>query len=69
MEFIVVFFRDILSGPLYIIVAVIAGILICSCIGYLAEKSINKKKEKAMYASVDNPVSNNTINQQLPPNN
>lgn len=45
MDIIITFFRDILDGPLYIIVAVISGILICSCIGYLAEQSLNKKKQ------------------------
>lgn len=49
MDFIITFFRDILDGPLYIIVAIISGILICSCIGYLAEVSINKKKAKEQY--------------------
>lgn len=49
MEFIITFFRDILDGPLYIVVAVISVILICSCIGYLAETSLNKKKAKQQY--------------------
>lgn len=65
MDFIVVFFRDILDGPLYIIVALISGILFCSCIGYLAEQNNLKKaaKEKfnnsyATVANIDNSVSN-----------
>lgn len=49
MDFIITFFRDILDGPLYIVIAVISGILICSCIGYLAERSIMRKKEKEQY--------------------
>lgn len=49
MDFVITFFRDILDGPIYIIVAIISGILICSCIGYLAEVSINKKKAKEQY--------------------
>ncbi len=49
MDFIITFFRDVLDGPLYIVIAVIAGILICSCIGYLAERSIIKKREKKKY--------------------
>lgn len=49
MDFIITFFRDILDGPLYIVVAVLSGILICSCIGYLAERSIIKKREKRKY--------------------
>lgn len=51
MDFIITFFRDILDGPVYIIVAIISGILICSCIGYLAEVSINKRKAKEQYAN------------------
>lgn len=49
MDFIITFFRDVLDGPLYIVIAVIAGILVCSCIGYLAERSIIKKREKRRY--------------------
>ena len=51
MDFIITFFRDVLDGPLYIIVAIICGILICSCIGYLGEQYLNKKKEKEEYDS------------------
>lgn len=40
------FFRDILDGPLYIVVVILNSILICSCIGYLGEQYLNKKKEK-----------------------
>lgn len=63
MDIIVVFFRDVLDGPLYIIVALISGILFCSCIGYLAEQNNLKKaaKEKftnsyATVANIDNSV-------------
>ena len=65
MDFVITFFRDIVDGPLYIVVAIISVILICSCIGYLAETSINKKKAKQEYdeshADVSNssPVENN----------
>lgn len=44
MDFMIVFFRDILDGPLYIVVASICSILICSCIGYLGERYLNEKK-------------------------
>jgi uncharacterized membrane protein YraQ (UPF0718 family) len=53
MAFIMVFFKDILNGPVYIVVCVVCGILICSCIGYLAEKSIRRKKEAAKYVKVE----------------
>lgn len=49
MDFIITFFRDTLSGTLYIVISIISGILICSCIGYLAERSIIKKTEKRKY--------------------
>ena len=64
MDFIITFFRDILDGPVYIIVSIICGILICSCIGYLAERSLKKKQEKEKYVQVDN-----TANAQNPQNN
>lgn len=54
MEIIITFFRDVLNGPAYIVVAIISGILICSCIGYLAEKKINEKKERSKYVQIDN---------------
>ncbi len=58
MNFIIKFFRDVLDGPLYIVVSIISGILICSCIGYLAEVSINKKKAKQQYDASHTTISN-----------
>ncbi len=52
MDTIIMFFRDTLSGPVYIATVIVAVILIFACIGYLAEKSINNKKEAAKYATV-----------------
>lgn len=77
MDYIVIFFRDILDGPVYVIVALISGILFCSCIGYLAEQNNLKKaaKEKlnnsyATVANIDNSVNSNVptsaITQSLP---
>ncbi|MCI8346721.1 MAG: hypothetical protein HFJ12_02090 [Bacilli bacterium] len=60
MDFIITFFRDVLDGPLYIVIAVIAGILICSCIGYLAERSIERKKERTQYEQEHFNVSANS---------
>ena len=54
MDIVISFFRDSLDGPVYIVVVVVAVILFFACIGYLAEKSINTKKEKAKYAEVEN---------------
>ena len=52
MDIIVEFFRDTLDGPFYIVWIVVLVILIFACIGYLAEKGINKKHEKEKYATV-----------------
>lgn len=59
MDFIVTFFRDVLDGPVYIIVSIISGILICSCIGYLAEQSLLKKKAIEDYKNSHAEVSKN----------
>ena len=45
MDFIIVFFRDILDGPLYYVIVSICSILICSCIGYMGERYLKQKKE------------------------
>lgn len=37
MENIIHFFRDILDGPLYVIVVIIFILLLCVCIGYLID--------------------------------
>lgn len=58
MDFIITFFRDVLDGPLYIGITVICGILICSCIGYLGEQYLNKKKAKEEYDSTHTAIVN-----------
>lgn len=66
MDFVITFFRDVLDGPLYIVVAIICGILICSCIGYLGEQYLNKEKAKkefeATHAELSSPVANDVVN-------
>ena len=52
MDIVIEFFRDTLDGPFYIVWVVVLVILIFACIGYLAEKGINRKKEKEKYATV-----------------
>ncbi len=47
MDLIITFFRDILDGTTYIIVCSISAVLLCACIGYLAEKR-NKNKHKSI---------------------
>lgn len=51
MDFVIVFFRDVLDGPLYIAVSIVCSILICSCIGYMGEKYLEEKKEGEEFAS------------------
>ena len=59
MDIVIEFFRDTLDGPFYIVWVVILVILIFACIGYLAEKGINNKKEK--YATVSNTSSKEAV--------
>lgn len=51
MDFVIVFFRDVLDGPLYIAVSIVCSILICSCIGYMGERYLEEKKEGKEFAS------------------
>lgn len=62
MDFIISFFRDTLDGPLYIIVSIICGILICSCIGYLGEQYLKKKQAKKEFESTHVTVANTVSN-------
>ncbi len=66
MDFIITFFRDILDGPLYIVVCVICGILICSCIGYLGEQYLNKKKAQDEFNNTHATVSNDDVQNENP---
>lgn len=57
MDYIIIFFRDILSGPLYIVDVAISSFFLCACIGYFGERYLNKKNEKNKannFASVSN---------------
>lgn len=40
-----------LDSPVYVVVFILCGILICAFIGYLGEKYINKKKEEQVKKS------------------
>ena len=70
MDIVIEFFRDTLDGPFYIAWVVVCVILIFACIGYLAEKGINNKKEKEKYATVSNtdtslPSQEGVVNEPL----
>lgn len=75
MDFIITFFRDVLDGPLYIALVVFNSIMICSCIGYLGENYLNRKKAKDKYDSTytkvsnETPVTPNTMQQSSQDNN
>ena len=51
MDFVIVFFRDVLDGPVYIAVSIVCSILICSCIGYMGEKYLDEKKQGEDFVS------------------
>ncbi len=48
------FFRDILDGPLYVVVAILSVIFIMAIIGYLMEKKKISDEEKSRVAIVKN---------------
>ena len=64
MDIVISFFRDTLDGPFYIVWVVVLVILIFACIGYLAEKGINKKHEREKYATVNENDDNVSIIQE-----
>lgn len=65
LDIIISFFRDVLSGPVYIVVLVVGIIGICACIGYLAEETMKRKeladKQNKMYASVSDVATTQNI--------
>lgn len=65
MDTVISFFRDTLDGPFYIAWVIILVIFIFACIGYLAEKGINKKHERERYATVDESDSNASVVQDV----
>ena len=50
------FFRDILSGPVYIVVLIISVILIMAIIGYLLEKKQKQEEAEGKIAHVGRKV-------------
>ena len=61
MDFIISFFRDTLDGPLYIVIAILCGILICSCIGYLGEQYLKKQEAKKLYDETHAAIVGETV--------
>lgn len=64
MDIIIVFFRDILDGPLYIVLFILNTIFICSCIGYLGEQYLNNKKQKEKFEQSHVDISKVSDNSQ-----
>jgi len=57
------FFRDVLDGPLYYIIAILAVIFIMAIIGFIMERKQQEKNQKGKIAFVareaSQPVDNN----------
>lgn len=51
MEAIVIFFRDVLSGTVYIIVSIVCFILICICVWQLIRRNRKAKEVEEQFAS------------------
>ena len=70
MVMIISFFRDFLSGPLYIAMVFINSILISAGIGYFAEKRQNAKKGKQKFKDTHVAIENNikTNSNSIPDN-
>ena len=61
IENIIHFFRDILDGPLYVIVVIISILLLCVCIGYLIDVRLKRQhiyKEQEINSNQDAVVLN-----------
>ena len=50
------FFRDVLAGPLYIIVALLSLVFIMAIIGFIMERKKNEKEEKDRIVYVNNSI-------------
>ena len=50
------FFRDVLDGPLYIVIVILSIIFIMAIIGFIMERKQLEKEKKASIAVVDNTI-------------
>lgn len=50
------FFRDVLNGPLYIVIVILSIIFIMAIIGFIIERKQLEKEKKASIAIVGNTV-------------
>ena len=61
------FFRDVLSGPLYVIVLILSIILIMAIIGFILERKQREKAEKDKMVFVDRNIDLNNVEQAETP--
>ncbi len=67
MEKVLTFFTETLSGTTYIIVVIIAVILFFACIGFLAERSIIRKKKMEQYAKANTNMETSPVKEPVTP--
>ncbi len=63
------FFRDVLSGPLYIVVVILSVIFIMAIIGFIMERNQKQKEAKGKVAFVSRnmqPINNSS--EEIPQN-
>ena len=63
------FFRDVLDGPLYIVLVIIAIILIMAIIGFILERKQKLVEKQYQFAHVDATVSNVNHGEMITPVN
>ncbi len=59
------FFRDFLSGPIYVVVLIISIILIMAIIGYLLEKKQKQAEAEGKIAHVGRKIKEEPVNQNI----
>lgn len=59
------FFRDFLSGPIYVVVLIISIILIMAIIGYLLEKKQKQEEAEGKIAHVGRKIKEEPVNQNI----
>lgn len=65
------FFRDVLNGPLYIVVVILSIIFIMAIIGFIMERKQKEKeaKGKVVFVSRNQQPAQEKVNKEIPVNN
>ncbi len=65
------FFRDVLNGPLYIIVVILSIIFIMAIIGFIMERKQKEKEtqDKVAFISRNQQPVNEVVKEEIPVNN